>query len=175
MCSSDIFPGLTSRPVVAGGAGCVGSCLGFGETRSRLAELATALSVIITAISAWVAAANYRRSVKVQRAQLLSSLYTKFYEALDLKAIRAELDEQEPDSERIQNMVDDEEQAFTDYLNFFEFMGEITPKDAAAMFDYYLSVLNKHTRVRDYVNNLEKGYGYLSDLIKRFPWPRRSA
>jgi hypothetical protein len=152
----------------------------WGNTK-QLAELATALSVIITAISAWVAAANYRRSVKVQRAQLLSSLYTKFYEALDLKAIRAELDEQEPDSERIQNMVDDEEQAFTDYLNFFEFMAyledrrEITPKDAAAMFDYYLSVLNKHTRVRDYVNNLEKGYGYLSDLIKRFPWPRRSA
>ena len=44
-------------------------------------------------------------------------------------------------------MVDREDADFTDYLNFFEFMayledrGQLSKRDVAALFDYYLRLL----------------------------------
>lgn len=115
----------------------------------------------------------YRRSA-LERATWLSSLYSKFYEAPDLKRIRNVLDEGSPDAPAVEELARCEDPDLTDYLNFFEFMaylevrGESSKKDVAALFDYYLRLLSKHKDVRRYVWEDRNGYGYLKKLMTRF-------
>jgi len=135
---------------------------------------AQAIYYLLAAVAAWVAVLTYRRNSAVERARWLSSLYSKFYEALDLKMIRETLDCNPPGSPEVQKLVQDEDARFTDYLNFFEFMaylkacGQLSTKDVIALFDYYLRVLNKHDDVRKYVMDDRNGYGYLKKLLPRF-------
>jgi hypothetical protein len=117
----------------------------------------------------------YYRKVTLERATWLSSLYSKFYEAPDLKRIRKVLDDNPPDAPQVEELVRDEDSDLTDYLNFFEFMaylkarGQLSKRDIAALFDYYLRLLSKHKDVRRYVADDKNGYGYLKILIARFP------
>ena len=129
---------------------------------------------LLAAVSALVAVLTYLRNSALERARWLSSLYSKFYEALDLKRIREALDDSSPNSPRVRELVQQEDAGFTDYLNFFEFMayleacGQLSRRDVAALFDYYLRVLSKHQDVREYVQNDRNGYGYLKKLLPRF-------
>jgi hypothetical protein len=129
---------------------------------------------LMAAVSVAVGARAYWRNSRLERARWLSSLYSKFYEALDLKMIRETLDCSSPNSPAVQKLVQDEDARFTDYLNFFEFMaylkacGQLSAKDVGAMFDYYLRVLTKHDDVRKYVMDDRNGYGYLKKLLPRF-------
>jgi len=129
--------------------------------------------------AAFVAVLTYYRNSTIERARWLSSLYTKFYEAPDLKRIRKCLDENAPNSPAVQELVREEDADFTDYLNFFEFMaylearGQLSKRDVAALFDYYLRVLSKHKDVREYVLQDRNGYGYLKKLLPRFPLPEQ--
>jgi hypothetical protein len=138
----------------------------WGNTQP-IFQLLAALSVAIGALAYW-------RNSRLERARWLSSLYSKFYEALDLKMIREILDCSSANSPEVQKLVHDEDARFTDYLNFFEFMaylrhcGQLSGKDVAALFDYYLRVLSKHDDVRKYVMNDRNGYGYLKKLLSRF-------
>lgn len=135
---------------------------------------AQAIYYLLAAIAAWLAVLTYRRNSRLERARWLSSLYSKFYEALDLKMIRETLDCTPPDGPAVQKLVHDEDARFTDYLNFFEFMaylkacGQLSTKDVTAMFDYYLRVLSKHEDVRKYVMDDRNGYGYLKELLPNF-------
>jgi hypothetical protein len=130
---------------------------------------------LMATAGAFVAVLTYYRNSMVERARWLSSLYSKFYEAPDLKRIRKALDENVPNSPVIQELVGEEDSDFTDYLNFFEFMAylearrQLKKRDVAALFDYYLRVLSKHEDVREYVSNDRNGYGYLKKLWPRFP------
>ena len=122
------------------------------------------------AISSW---AVYRRNSRIERARWMSSLYSKFYEQKDLKKIREILDREAPASVEVRRLVDQEDPDFTDYLNFFEFMGylnksgQLSGADVEALFDYYLRSLQSHEIVRKYINDNSKGYGYLKDLLSR--------
>lgn len=135
---------------------------------------AQAIYYLLAAVAAWVAVLTYRRNSAVERARWLSSLYSKFYEALDLKMIREILDCSSPNSPEVQKLVHDEDARFTDYLNFFEFMAylrhssQLSRKDVSALFDYYLRVLTKHDDVRKYVMDDRNGYGYLKKLLPYF-------
>jgi hypothetical protein len=156
----------------------------FGETYSMqvareighwfIANAQTIYYLTATA-GAFIAVLTYYRNSMVERARWLSSLYSKFYEAPDLKRIRKALDENAPNSPAIQELVGEEESDFTDYLNFFEFMAylearrQLKKRDVAALFDYYLRVLSKHKDVREYVLEDRNGYGYLKKLLPRFP------
>jgi len=130
---------------------------------------------LMATVGAVVAVLTYYRNSMVERARWLSSLYSKFYEAPDLKRIRKALDENAPNSPAVQDLVREEDSDFTDYLNFFEFMaylearGQLKKRDVAALFDYYLRVLSRHKDVREYVRNDRNGYGYLKKLLPRFP------
>lgn len=129
---------------------------------------------LAAAISAVFAAAAYWRNSALERARWLSSLYTKFYEAPDLKVIREALDCNPPDSPKVRQLVEDQDAGFTDYLNFFEFMAylkacrQLSQQDVAALFDYYLRILSKHGDVRKYVLDDRNGYGYLKRLLTKF-------
>jgi len=84
----------------------------------------------------------YYRKSTLERATWLSSLYSKFYEAPDLKRIRKALDDNPPDAAEVVELVRNEDPDLTDYLNFFEFMayleerGQLNKRDVAALFDY---------------------------------------
>ena len=71
----------------------------------------------------------------------------------------------------MQKLVEEEDAEFTDYLNFFEFMGylkksgQLSRRDVAALFDYYLACLRKHDAVRKYIVDDSKGYGYLKESL----------
>ena len=128
----------------------------------------------MAATSVVIGALAYSRNSKLERARWLSNLYSKFYEALDLKMIRETLDRSAPDSAGVRKLVEDEDARFTDYLNFFEFVaylracGQLSRKDVAALIDYYLRVLNRHEDVRRYVQDDKNGYDYLKGLLPRF-------
>ena len=130
---------------------------------------------LMATAAAFVAVLTYYRNSRIERARWLSTLYSKFYEAPDLKRIRKCLDESLPGAAEITELVRNEDPDFTDYLNFFEFMayledrGQLGHRDVAALFDYYLRVLSKHKEVREYVLEDRNGYGYLKKLLPRFP------
>jgi hypothetical protein len=92
----------------------------------------------------------YYRKLALERATWLSSLYSKFYEAPDLKRMRKALDDNPPDAPEVEELVRNEDPDLTDHLNFFEFMaylearGQLSKRDVAALFDYYLRLLSKH-------------------------------
>jgi hypothetical protein len=129
---------------------------------------------LLAGMSAIIAALTYWRNLRLERARWLASLYSKFYEALDLRMIREILDCSAPNSPEVLKLVEDQDARFTDYLNFFEFMaylnacGQLSHRDVAALFDYYLRVLSKHQAVRKYVLDDRNGYGYLKRLSPKF-------
>ena len=130
---------------------------------------------LMATVGAFVAVLTYYRNSTIERARWLASLYSKFYEAPDLKRIRKCLDESPPNAAGVIDLVRNEDPDFTDYLNFFEFMAylenrrQLSRRDIAALFDYYLRVLSKHKDVREYVLEDRNGYGYLKELLPRFP------
>jgi hypothetical protein len=138
----------------------------------KISGLAAAAGVLW---AVWV----YYGKLRLERAKWLSSLYSKFYEAENLKNVRNTLDESGPypedTQERIETMVNDQDPDFTDYLNFFEFMaylehlGQLSEKDVKALFDYYLRNLSKHKKVREYIDKDRNGFGYLKQVLLRFP------
>ena len=136
---------------------------------------AQSIYYLLAAVSVLVAVLTYRKNSALERARWLASLYSKFYEALDLKRIRETLDENSPNSAQVRELVQQQDSGFTDYLNFFEFMAylkdrrQLSKKDVAALFDYYLQLLSKHKDVRKYVMGDRNGYGYLKILMARFP------
>jgi hypothetical protein len=133
------------------------------------------ISSLLAAAAVLGAVRIYYRKSALERVTWLSSLYTKFYEAPDLKRIRKLLDENPPDAPAVEELARCEDADLTDYLNFYEFMAyleacnELSRKDVEALFDYYLRLLSKHKDVRRYVWEDRNGYGYLKKLMARFP------
>jgi hypothetical protein len=64
-----------------------------------------------------------------------------------------------------------EEPAFTDYLNFFEFIAflkasrQLKDPEIEALFGCYLNCLKRHDRVKQYISNPENGYEGLAKLL----------
>ena len=114
-----------------------------------------AVGLIGTLIAGFWAVWTYDQSLKLQRATWLKDLYEKFYEHTELKKVRNLVDSGE--RQQIHSMVEKEDPAFTDYLNFFEFLGylwegkQIKPKEILDLFDYYLTSLSKDEKIVAYV------------------------
>lgn len=74
-------------------------------------------------------------------------------------------------TEEINELVENEDSAFTDYLNFFEhvaiFTGskQLRTDNVEASFCYYLDCLERHQKVHDYINNNDKGYEKLKAYL----------
>jgi hypothetical protein len=54
-------------------------------------------------------------------------------------------------------------------MAYLERRGQMSKRDVAALFAYYLRLLSKHKDVRRYVMDDRNGYGYLKKLVERFP------
>lgn len=76
------------------------------------------------------------------------------------------------DLSEVDKLVEQEDSEFTDYLNFFEPVAVLTEskrlnrKDVEDSFGYYLNCLENLERVREYINNEEKGYEQLKDFLR---------
>lgn len=122
---------------------------------------------IIAAIWALVV---YRRNRRLEQAKWLSSFYDKFYEGEKYKYVRELLDSQK--SDEIHDKVENEDPDFTDYLNFFEHVAifarskQLRTGDVEASFCYYLDCLKANEKVRDYINNTDKGYENLKAYLE---------
>ena len=75
------------------------------------------------------------------------------------------------DSALVNEIIMKEEPAFTDYLNFFEFIAflktskQLTDSEIESLFGYYLDCLNRHDRLKQYIANAENGYEGLTNLL----------
>lgn len=132
--------------------------------------MAATVSAVGTALAAGFAACVYRRNSALERAKWASTLYEKFYEATTLKQMRDRLDCLN-DVDSVNEIVIREEPAFTDYLNFFEFIAflkkskQLKDSEIEVLFGYYLDCLNRHDRVKQYISNPDNGYEGLANLL----------
>lgn len=111
------------------------------------------ISKAAAAIGIVIAALNYRRQVVVRRGEWLKSLFEKFYENNSFKEVRRWIDSGEIDKRvNLENIsISKDDELFTDYLNFFEFIakleadGHLKLADVTDLFEYYLKRLNDST------------------------------
>lgn len=125
------------------------------------------LGIIITVL-------NYRNQVRIKRAELLKSLYEKFFENSTYKEVRAWLDyghlhgklSVEDAAQREIN-----EEKFTDFLNFFEFIGvlytsrQLTLTLVYEVFDYHLKKIKTDADCQDWINKYS--FEKLKALLRR--------
>jgi hypothetical protein len=127
-------------------------------------------------LGGFMAVSTFWRTAKVRRAEWLSSLHAKFFEASSYKHIRRILDGDDGDPELSALQADiggrknsDLAEEFVDFLNFFEFVaslhkiGQIRRSEITMLFDYYLRPLSAHAFVRTYVK--ENGFEQLDVLL----------
>jgi len=133
----------------------------------------SAASYVATAALAAAAFIQYRKSKQMERSKWMLQLYEKVYEEPRFKRMRDILDCDRDGDSAVQDVVEQEEAEFTDYLNFFEFVGylrnrgQLDDKDIDALFGYYLDCLNAQTPVRTYVHDTSRGFEYLSLALKK--------
>ena len=138
-----------------------------------LRNVAQAASYVVGAVAAVFALLTYRRTARLERSRWLMQLYDKFYEGDRLKKVRDTLDQNPADHPDVLSLVREEQSAFTDYLNFFEYVAylksqrQLTEDDVNAMFQYYLEDVGRHKSVRDYIQNHAKGYEHLNNWLGR--------
>ncbi len=137
------------------------------ELWKMIPQTAYYIVAIVAAIGALIV---YRRNRRLEQSRWLSTFYDKFYETEKYKRVRELLDSKK--SDEINAMVENEDADFTDYLNFFEhvaiFAGskQLRTGDVEASFCYYLECLKVHEKVRDYINNTDKGYEKLKAYLE---------
>jgi hypothetical protein len=115
---------------------------------------------------------TYHGGQRLERTKWLKELYEKFYEKPDLKRVRDLIDV--GSDSQLAKYVSTEPREFTDYLNFFEFIGflytekQISEKEIKGLFDYYLKSLRDRPRVLEYVGNTSNGYEMLLMMLNKF-------
>jgi hypothetical protein len=127
-------------------------------------------SYVAGVFAAFWAVLVYRSNSRRERARWAENLYSRFYEKEELKQVRDLLD-CGPGNAQVYELIRTESAAWTDYLNFFEFVAylqsskQLSKQDVDALFRYYLDCLSKHPEVKEYIRDKEKGYEYLRRIL----------
>jgi hypothetical protein len=136
------------------------------------------LSKIIVAIGGvagiTVAAINYRHQTRLKQADWLKSLFEKFFENSTYKEVRTWLDygllhERLTMGDAVVQRVNEEK--FTDFLNFFEFIGvlhtrkHLSLSQVTDVFDYYLNKMKSDADCREWIDKY--GFEKLKGLLAR--------
>ena len=132
------------------------------------------LAKIAAGVGVLMAALTYYNQVRIKRAEWLKSLFEKFFENPTYKDVRGWLDYNEL-TEKLS--VSDErekrinEEKFTDFLNFFEFIGvlysrnQLTYTQVRDVFEYYLKKIALDADCRRWID--QYGFEKLKDLLAR--------
>jgi hypothetical protein len=137
---------------------------------TKLKPIAEAFVLFTAPFAAVWTVWTYHHSVKLERAKWIKDVYEKFYEQNEMKKVRNLLDG--ADLQQVHSMVTKEDPAFTDYLNFFEFLGylweshQISSAEILGLFDYYLRNLRKDEKIASYIADPAKGFEKLQKLLK---------
>lgn len=118
-------------------------------------EIAKELAQILYYLGAGVAAVGaflvYRHNSRLERPRWATMLFDKFYETEKYKEIRSTLDTY-ADTEAVEELVLREEDKFTDYLNFFEYVAflkackQLRRREVEALLGYFLECIARHER-----------------------------
>ena len=133
----------------------------------RVVQIFSYLAGAVAAVGALLV---YRANARRERARWVESLYSRFFEKDELKAVRDELDCVK-DAPQASALVTNESAKFTDYLNFFELVAylqsskQVSEADVEALFGYYLDCLRRHRAVLDYIRREDTGFEYLRRLL----------
>jgi hypothetical protein len=149
--------------------GCLSAeeCKSFIQVASNWVTVSAGLVGIVSAI---LALRTYTTNSKRERAKLAVQLFEKFYEGERYKKVREALDCL-TDEPGVKELVKREPSEFTDYLNFFEFVAhlaaekQLSRSDVLTLFDYYLRCMKRHRCVMNYLNEREKGFEQLNELL----------
>jgi hypothetical protein len=131
-----------------------------------VAKWAQIVYYIVGAVAAFVAMLVYRSNSRRERVRWAESLYSRFFVEPDLKSVRDVLDAY-PNDSKVVDLVTEDSSAWTDYLNFFEFVAylqaskQLSDKDVWALLGYYFECLKKHESSAKYIRDKEKGFDYL--------------
>jgi len=102
------------------------------------------VGALATGAGVLVAAINYLNQTRLKRAEWVKSLFEKFFESSVYKEVRGWLDYDELPGKLSGPNQRENEEKFTDFLNFFEFIGvlysrrQIKFEEVYEIFDYYL-------------------------------------
>jgi hypothetical protein len=137
------------------------------DTVVKLVQIGSYVAGAIAALSAF---GVYKGNSRRERARWAENLYSKFFEQKELKKVRDLLDT-DADDTQVREFVTKEASDWTDYLNFFEFVAylqsskQLLERDVQALFGYYLECLKRHRSVLEYIQNEDKGFDYLRQLL----------
>ncbi len=154
----------------------------WGAYLSGCGALALALAAFV---AGFLAISDYHSRMLAEKSKWLLQLYEKLFENPQYKDVRRKLDYGDTDEFKMliqrdaQNLEFTEAQqakfdAFTDYLNFFEFIarlkeiGQVTSEDLDATFDYYLKLLTRarNPEIRQYLR--KDGFENLDKLLLEY-------
>ena len=125
-------------------------------------------------VGIFIALLNYRNQIRIKRAELVKSLFEKFFENHIYKEVRVWLDYGHlHDKLALQDQVQREinEEKFTDFLNFFEFIGvlhtsrQLPFKLVYEVFDYYLKKIKEDADCREWIEKYS--FEKLKVLLKK--------
>src|SRR5262245_1794719 len=138
----------------------------LSSMRDAVQIIASSADAVAALGALWV----YRNNSRRERARWAESLYARFYEKPELKIVRDQLDCPAGDM-TVSRAINEETSAFTDYLNFFEFVAylqsskQLSDTDGQELFVYRLNCLRRHKELLAYVQNKEKWFEYLSKIL----------
>ena len=137
-------------------------------------ELVARLMAGLGGLGFFIAAFSYRSQVKIRQAEWLKSLFEKFFENITYKEVRFWLDYGVlQDRLRVADPVvrQQNEEKFTDFLNFFEFIGvlhsrgHLPVEQVWDVFDYYLEKISVDADCREWIEKY--GFEKLKGLLAR--------
>ncbi|MDO6434688.1 hypothetical protein Q4E93_29020 [Flavitalea sp. BT771] len=127
-----------------------------------IGALGTGAGVLIAAIS-------YRNQTRIKRAEWIKSLFEKFFEDPTYKDVRGWLDYNELAEKLSAPEKRSNEEKFTDFLNFFEFIGvlysnkQLTYKQVCDVFNYYLRKIKSDADCQQWID--QYGFSKLKALL----------
>jgi len=150
----------------------------LGEVGSILQGIGQIALAIIGALTAWFAVREYREKGQVAKAKWQSDLFKQFFADTTYKDIRQKIDfddlgeikiliarelewHRSGESTTFSRVERDTLDNFTDFLNFFEFVGllrkngQLTDDDIGSLFDYYIArivEIDRDNQIRLYLN-----------------------
>lgn len=125
-----------------------------------LAWLGKVVAGVAAVVAVIVAVVNYRAQTRLKQAEWLKSLFEKFFEGPTYKEVRVWLDygtlhERLTAADAATRQANEEK--FTDFLNFFEFIGVLYSRkhlnfgQVNDVFDYYLKKIKTDADCREWI------------------------
>lgn len=138
------------------------------DEKEWIALAGVVITLLIAGWGVWV----YHQNANLERAKWLERLYDRYYSDEKLKKVRDLIDSDDGATRAIvSKMVVGEAGEFTDYLNFFEFVGILTMRgqldeqEVIDLFHYYLKLLQDNPEIRAYIADEKKGFEKLNWLL----------